>query len=115
VLVLRTESLEQDFLALDRYLGGYDRAVEGHPRVRFLQPQNPHLVTRQVGGALSAVGKLRLCCALRDEIGIYVRLLQLAVNLEDSSKLDTLNQVASSCGVSNLSELSTERRCEELE
>jgi hypothetical protein len=106
VLVLRTESLEQDFVALDRYLGGDDDR-DDQP-IRFLEPQNQHLVTGQVhhGTTLSSsVAKLQLCCAIRDEIDIYVRLLQLAVNLEDSSKLDTLNQVASSCGVSNLSEL----------
>lgn len=96
-------------MELDRYLGG-DRA---HP-IRFLEPQNQHLVTGLVHGTLSSAGSLRLCCALRDEIDIYVRLLQLAVNLEDSSKLDTLNRVASGCGVSNLSELSRER-CKKLE
>ena len=58
-----------------------------------------HLVTGQIDGTLSSVGEVRLCCAFRYEIDICARLLQLAEDLEDSSKLDKLHQAPFSCGV----------------
>eukprot|EP00934_Nitzschia_sp_Nitz4_P002683 Nitzschia sp. Nitz4//scaffold24_size164493//72654//73757//NITZ4_002327-RA/size164493-processed-gene-0.198-mRNA-1//1//CDS//3329544111//2673//frame0 len=56
---------------------------------------------------LSIHGRHALCCAMLDEIAVYEKLILSAFNLNERSKQQSLERVASSCGVGEWQQLTT--------
>lgn len=105
VLVVRIESLWDDFKDLDVQLGGDGSfgSVEGtkdsHGSEKY-KKGNLHLATSEYA---------LLCCALLSEMQIYRDLIDRAVNLEENAKATTIANAAQKCGFSSWSEL--ENQC----
>jgi len=94
VLVVRTESLWDDLKDLDFQLGGSGAFVgmEGS------------LGSDQRNETLLADYGL-LCCAMFDEMLTYRRLLEAAVNLDETAKISTITSAAEHCGFSSWVEM----------
>lgn len=101
VLVVRTESLWDDLKDLDLKLGGYGSfgSLEGikdsHGSEKYKKTNEP----------LSERGYTLLCCALRDEMHIYKRLIERSVNLDEVSKNATITSAANRCGFQTWDEM----------
>jgi hypothetical protein len=101
ILVARSgsEHLWKDLSAIERFLGG--RAT--------LRPQDYSISTSTATSKklplLSRHSHEILCCVIREEVAIYVDLVQRALNLEERSRTDTLESLWNNCGVHSLEEL----------
>lgn len=95
LLVVRQEHLTMDLNHLESYLG-----TKSTPR-----PWRPsdaqHFVTGRVPSTLTIKATQNLCCLLQTEMEIYQRLIQLAENLSDTDKMETIDQAYQLCGVRN--------------
>ncbi len=97
VLVARTETLWEDMMQIDQFLGGNgilpsSGSVHTHGSEKY-----------SISSGLSKQGKKILCCFLATELAIYETLLRRAINLSPIEKEATANRVYDDCGVTNSS------------
>jgi hypothetical protein len=65
-----------------------------------------HTLDQVVSRQISKQGLYHLCCALQDELDVYASLVLAAANLNETTKTQTLNELATlTCPVESLSEL----------
>lgn len=95
VLVVRQEHLTSDLNQLEWFLG-----AKSVPRP-WRPADSQHFVTGRVPSTLSIEASQSLCCLLQQEMEIYQRLVQLAENLSDADKKETIHQTFQLCGVRN--------------
>lgn len=100
ILVTRAESLWQDLVDLDKWLGG--NGIIGE------QKQNSLPVSLRDKDDDTA-DYASICCAMQDEVHTYRRVLERAVNLKSKERAATIEQAAKHCGFSSWSEM--ENRC----
>ena len=95
VLAVRQEDLIRDLNHLESFLG-----TKSTPRP-WRPSDSQHIVTGRVPSTLTIQASQRLCCLLQPELEIYQRLVQLAENLSDADKMDTIHQAYQLCGIKN--------------
>lgn len=100
VLVVRSESVWDDLNGLERQLGG---------STRFDTLQDSNLESDMRSNAKVDYGPL--CCQMIDEMREYSRLLQLALNLDEAAKKDTLTRAVQLCNFTYWSEM--EQTCQQ--
>ena len=93
--VARTEYLWEDLQDVERLLGR-----------RHQRHEHFHNVTHGSEGhkpqeTLSLQDQQQLCCALKDEIDIYGKLLLQAINLQEDARRDSLDSLAKDCGATS--------------
>ena len=101
VLVVRTESLWDDLKDLDLKLGGYGSfgSLEG------LVDSHGSETYRQSNSTFSDYDFGLLCCGMQDEMHIYRRLLERALNLDEAAKSESITAAAQRCGFSSWNEM----------
>ena len=100
VLVVRAESLWQDLMHLDTWLGGTGIIGEENQNDLpvFLRDEDE-----------DTADYASICCAMQEEIHTFRRVLERAVNLNPEEKAATIAQAPRHCGFSSWSEM--EHRC----
>lgn len=99
VWVARTEYLWQDLDRIEMLLGQRNATTNIHhsKKSNVTHGSEGHVQKDE----LSEASQLYLCCALKEEIGVYGRLLERATNLEDSARNQSLWAVSQQCGTSS--------------
>lgn len=93
VLAVRTEKIWDDMKDLDRATGGSgDFPMAG-------AVANENTKTKQARQDPTPEQLRDLCCILWEDIGIYQEIVNLALNLNYSTKVQTLEDVWSTCGI----------------
>jgi len=107
VFVVRTSHLWDDMKQIDRMLSGDGDfgALEGS---RYTHGSE----TRHGNSSLTKAALEGLCCALHAEILLYRDLLQMAVNLREDEKQETLLDTSRRCGAESFEQL--EQRCHKI-
>jgi hypothetical protein len=93
VFVIRTEHLWNDISQLDKFLGGTGN-VDDISAFKHDHGSDKYVVKSK----LTQSGKKIFCQILSQEIAIYKDLILRASNLEESEKVETLNQLKEDCG-----------------
>ena len=92
ILVLRQEHLATDWVHLNLRLGGPVHEMMG--RGKDFQGQLP--VTKPPGG-LSRLEQNNLCMALANEIQIYLKVIDAAINLTEEEKEESRTEIREMC------------------
>jgi hypothetical protein len=92
VLVVRLEHLWEDMKQLDSWLGG-DGSFEKLDGLK----KNVADDTNSEKSSLSEEGTKLFCCLLLEEMEMYRHLVELALNLNDEAKADTIQIAAKQC------------------
>jgi hypothetical protein len=98
VMVVRTEHLWEDLQGIESILGG------GNINKRDYKDQT-HGSEQAIKGSLSKDGARALCCSLPDEIRIFIKVLHLASNLDDSKKKQAMDHLYDRCTVNSFTDL----------
>jgi hypothetical protein len=98
VMVVRTEHLWEDLQGIESILGGGTINKEDYK-------DQTHGSEQALKGSLSKYGARALCCSLQDEIRIFIEVLELASNLDDSKKKQTMDNLYERCTVSSFTDL----------
>lgn len=98
VMVVRTEHLWEDLQGIESILGGGTINREAYK-------DQTHGSGQALKGGLSRCGARALCCSLQDEIRIFTEVLEMASNLDDSKKKQTMDDLYERCTVSSFTEL----------
>jgi hypothetical protein len=97
IVVVRQEALWDDLRSIEAMLGGN--------RYRSFETEGPVVTHGSEMFPYKAVADPTLipilCCAISNELGIYVDLIQRAQNLEPTQRLDSIRRLQSKCGVLN--------------
>jgi hypothetical protein len=93
VFVIRTEHLWNDISQLDKFLGGTGN-FDDISAFKHDHGSDKYVVKSK----LTQSGKKIFCHILSQEIAIYKDLIRRASNLEESEKVETLNQLKEDCG-----------------
>ena len=101
VLVVRTESLWKDVKDLDIMLGG--KGTFGEIEGTRDSHGSEHYKRSNTTFSTSDYGLL--CCALSNEMDLYRRLVELAVNLNTAAKQHTIASTTRKCGFSTWDEM----------
>jgi hypothetical protein len=102
IMVVRTEFLWDDLTSVERRLGGnatFNSAIYGIDGTHGSRDY-PYKTM------LTAGSQQILCCAIKDEISVYVDLITSATNLNATTREESLNALAAKCNVPNLGLLS---------
>ena len=97
-MVVRTEYLWEDLTSVERYLGG--STVFDSKRYDIDVTHGSHAY--KLKASLNRDSQQVLCCAIQDEISIYVDLIKRAVNLNASAQETSLKSLAARCNVTHL-------------
>jgi hypothetical protein len=98
VMVVRTEHLWEDLQGIESILGGGTINKDDYK-------DQTHGSEQALKGSLSKDGARALCCSLEDELRIFIEVLELASNLDDSKKKQAMNNLYERCGVSSFTDL----------
>jgi len=97
VLVVRTEFLWDDIKDIDMMLGGKGTFGE----IEGSRDSHGSEQYKRSNKTLSVADYGSLCCALMQEMDIYRRLVELAVNLDEDATKATIASTAQKCGFSS--------------
>jgi hypothetical protein len=101
IMVVRTGHMWEDLSIIERRLGGdtimefYD-GDEAHENFTF-----PNITS------ISTESQHILCCAIQEEVGIYVDLITRATNLDASSRQETFESLWKKCGANSMTKLAS--------
>lgn len=118
IWVLRTEYLWDDMLHVEQLLSNSSNSSSTttddvhhlSERRNVTHGSEGHIQRDE----LSSRGRERLCCALRDEIAIYIDLLRRASNLKEDERDRSLDYLAQQCGEISSSEAGASRRNKDI-
>ena len=102
IMVIRTEYMWSDLNTLEGHLGGGNTTTATLTEELFQEEKKEAVST-----ILSNQSHHTLCCALQEEIGVYVDLVQRAMNLDDSSRQETLGSLWKKCGANSIANLAS--------
>lgn len=92
VLAVRTEQEWEDLIHLDKFIGGsgqFKRAGRKHSWGSSNYLPSP----------VSTEAYHKLCCVLKDEIGMYLYILNQASNLDEAARKESEDSLREKCGV----------------
>jgi len=100
VLVVRQEALWEDWISANEWLGQKRSIIETFP---YLKRRSVNGTNTPVSQDISETNRATLCLSLRTEYKVYLDMIKVAVNLNDSERLASLERAKEVCPELNLS------------